>query len=168
MKLNVAKCEVMTLSKGQGSVDSEDPECTVGGQTMQLYTDAGKCLGYWWQRDLLASCSVRENINKARRAFFHYGSISAFQGYLSPLSSKSVIETCMMPVLLFGCQNWILTENLIDELQRFQVDIAKRILKWPKHHSNTVAVITIGLQTVKSRILKGSLVLLQRVLELKW
>ena len=37
--------------------------------------DAGKCLGYWWKGDLSASRSVEENIQKARRAFFQYGSI---------------------------------------------------------------------------------------------
>ena len=36
------KCEVVTLSKGQGS---EDPECTVGGQTVP-HKNAGTCLGY--------------------------------------------------------------------------------------------------------------------------
>ena len=40
--------------------------------------DVGKCLGYWWKGDLLATRSVDENIKKARRAFFHYGSIGVF------------------------------------------------------------------------------------------
>ena len=33
--------------------------------------DMGKCLGYWWKGDLLATRAVEENIMKARRAFFH-------------------------------------------------------------------------------------------------
>ena len=36
---------------------------------------AGKCLGYWWLRELTASKSVDENIKKARRTFFHYGTL---------------------------------------------------------------------------------------------
>ena len=55
--------------------------------------EAGKCLGYWWERDLLATCAV-ENIRNAQRAFFHYGSIGVFQVDLSPLSCRSVLETC--------------------------------------------------------------------------
>ena len=54
----------------------------------------GKRLGYWWRGDLLASHAVEENIQKARRAFFHFGSIGAFQGDLGPLSTRSVVETC--------------------------------------------------------------------------
>ena len=50
--------------------------------------------GYWWRRDLFASCAVEENIQKARKAFFHFGSIGAFQDDLSPLSTRSVVETC--------------------------------------------------------------------------
>jgi len=39
-----------------------------------------KCLGYWWEGNLLANGSVEKNIEKARGYFFHYGSIGAFQG----------------------------------------------------------------------------------------
>ena len=35
----------------------------------------GICLGYWWRGDLLASRAVEENIQKARKSFFHFGRI---------------------------------------------------------------------------------------------
>ena len=57
--------------------------------------DVGRCLGNWWKGDLLATKSVDENILKARGAFFHYGSIGTFQAF--PLSSKSVLDCCVMP-----------------------------------------------------------------------
>ena len=56
------------------------------------------------------------NIQKARRAFFHYGSIGVFQGDISPLSSREVIESCVMPVLLYGSENWILMDDLLRRL----------------------------------------------------
>jgi len=46
-----------------------------------------------------------------------------------------------MPVLLFGCENWVMTNAMTEELKSFQGELAKRILKWPKHCSNTAAVI---------------------------
>ena len=67
--------------------------------------DIGKCLGYWWRRDLSACTSIDENIRNAHCAFFHFGSISVFQGDVSPLSSRVVLESYVMPVLLFGCEN---------------------------------------------------------------
>ena len=78
--------------------------CKVEGTVMPA-GDVGKCLGYWWKGDLFATKSVDENIKKARRCFFHYGSIGAFQGDICPLSSRSILESCVMPVLLYGCEN---------------------------------------------------------------
>ena len=38
--------------------------------------------------------------------------IGVFQCDVSPLSSRAVLESCVMLILLFGCENWILTETL--------------------------------------------------------
>lgn len=79
-----------------------------------------------------ASRSVEENIQKACRAFFHFGSIGIFQGDISPPSSREVIDSCVIPVLLYGSENWILTEALIKRLESFQGEMAKRCrqFKW--------------------------------------
>ena len=82
--------------------------------------DNVKCLGYWWGHDLLATRAVEENIMRAHSAFFYYGSIGTFQGDLSPLSSKSVYEVCVLPILLYGFENRILMQTLVDRLEVFQ------------------------------------------------
>ena len=46
-----------------------------------------------------------------------------------------MIESCVMLVLLYGLENWILTEALLKKLEAFQGELVKRVLKWPKHHS---------------------------------
>ena len=121
-------------------------------------------MGYWWKGDLLAARAVEENIKKARRAFFHYGSIGAFQGDLGPLSCRSVLETCVMPVLLYGCENWIVTDGLVEKLEKFQAELAKRILKWPRHFSNTATITAVELRTMRCRVLERKLGFLQRVM----
>jgi hypothetical protein len=37
--------------------------------------------------------------------------VSLFPLYLSgrPLSSRSILDVCVMPVLMYGCKNWLLT-----------------------------------------------------------
>ena len=69
-----------------------------------------------------------------------------------------------MPVLLYGCENWILNAESKKMVESFQGELAKRILKWPKHFSNTAATIAIGLQSVESIILERKLSYLQYVL----
>ena len=144
---------MVTFSAGSRAVI---PHCEVDGAVLPA-GDTAKCLGYWWRCDLLATRSVGENVVRARRAFFHYGSIGAFQGDLSPLSSRSVYEVCVLPILLYGCENWVMTQALVERLESFQGELAKRILKWPKHHSNTAACVTVGLQSVRSRVLERKL-----------
>ena len=53
-------------------------------------------------------CQVEQvNIKKAR-SFFMFGSIGVYQGDFSPLSAQSVVEVCVMLVLMYGSENWIL------------------------------------------------------------
>ena len=79
LKLNVSKCEIVVfLTQSSTTL----PVCEVNGSVMPA-GGVGKCLGYWWKGDLSASRSVEENIQKVRRAFFHYGSIGVFQGDIS-------------------------------------------------------------------------------------
>ena len=63
----------------------------------------------------------------------------------------------MVPIL-YGSENWIMTESLMKKLESFQGELAKRILKWPKYHSNTIA---LELPTI---ILLRKLAFLQRLL----
>ena len=106
--------------------------------------DEAKCLGYIWRRNLSAGRMINEHIHKARQAFFQFGSISAFQGNLSPINSSSITECCVYPVLLYGMENWILCKESLSKLERFQGEMAKRILKLPKWQLNTAAKICLG------------------------
>jgi len=88
---------------------------------------------------------------------FLYEHIGAFQGDLNPLSTGSIIETCTLPVLLSGCENWILSNKCHEDLELFIGELAKRTLKWPKHFSNTEALVTLDLHSAKSCLLQRKL-----------
>ena len=62
-----------------------------------------------------------------------------------------------MPVLLYGLENWILTEALMKKLEAFQGELVKRVFKWPKHLSNTAAIATLDVSTMKCRVLARKL-----------
>ena len=63
----------------------------------------------------------------------------------------------------YRCENWILTEPLCQKLESPQSELVKRMLKWPKHLSNTVALATLDVPTVRSRVLQRKLSFLHRV-----
>ena len=63
-----------------------------------------------------------------------------------------IIETCTLLVLLFGCENWILSGKCYSELESFKGEIAKRALKWPKHFSNTATLVTLDMPTTRCHI----------------
>ena len=53
---------------------------------------------------------------------------------------------------IYGCENWIVTEGILQQLQLEAAlgELAKRALRWPKHHSNLAAVTTLEMESVKS------------------
>ena len=102
------KCEIVSFSRTRAVVPSI--VCEVDSQVLPS-SSTGKCLGYWWSGDLGAGRAVEENITKARRAFFQLGSLmGVFHGDLSPLSTRYVIKTCVLSVLLYGSENWVLSD----------------------------------------------------------
>ena len=75
-------------------------------------------IGHSWR--FLALHALEANIQNARRPFLHFGSIGTFPGDLSHLSTRLVVETCVVPVLIYGCENWILTERILEHLELVQ------------------------------------------------
>ena len=100
-----------------------------------------KCLGYIWKGSFSSKPMIESNISKARKAFFSYGSIGAFQGDLSPLSCRSVVETCICPILFYGSENWFLNDAVLNLLHSLLGELSKRILRLPKWYLNTAAMV---------------------------
>ena len=90
--------------------------------------------------------------------------MGAFQGDLNPLLSKSISESCVIPILLFGCENWILSETCLHTLEAFLGELAKRALKWPQHFSNTSAILALEMETIRSRLICRKLSFFKRLL----
>ena len=147
LRLNPSKCEIVAFKKAKEPADTGEvrvDECCF------LVRETATCLGYQWKYDLSSSHAIQIRVQKARRAFFQYGSIYVFQGKLSPLSCSSIVETCFLPILFYGVENWVMSPESIQMLESFQGEIAKRILQLPKWYSNTAAIIALGWNTLHS------------------
>ncbi len=159
LKLNTSKLEVLKISH-----QFSGPETLHIGDLPISTTPAAKCLGVWWQHNLSASRAVQENISKARRAFFALGSLGAFQGDLNPLSSRSIFETSVIPILLYGCETWLLDSSSSSKLEKFQSEIGRRILHLPKNHSGKVVRLGLHWPSMSTRILIRKLTFLAKLL----
>ena len=160
LKLNPSKCEIVAFKKAKEPADTGEvgiDECSFPVR------ETATCLGYQWKYDLSALHAIQIRVQKARRAFFQYGSIYAFQGKLSPLSCSSIVEMCILPILFYGVENWVMSPESIQILESFQGEIAKRILRLPKWYSNTAAIIALGWNTLHSVCTTRNLKFLHRV-----
>ena len=125
-----------------------------------------KCLGYRWMGNLSSSSAIQERIQKSRRAFFEFGSVFAFQGNLSPLSSLplSIYQHCVLSILLYGVENWIFfSAESLQRLESFQGEVVKRILKLPCWYSNTAACVALDIKSMHSVCTVRKLRFLHRV-----
>jgi exonuclease III len=158
LQLNTSKTEVLKISN------------TFSSETIQLPTTSintvsnARCLGVRFHHDLSATLSVKENICKARKAFFAFGKIGAFQGSLNPLSSSSIYETCVISVLLYGCETWVLDYSSLRLLNKFQNDIGRHILKLPRNFSGSAVKLILEWPSIPVRILLRKLNFLAKLL----
>ena len=162
LTLNPTKCEVVLISPSKPATTA--PIATLEGSGLVPQLNA-KYLGYWWCWDLSATKAVDEAIKKARRAFFAFGTIGAFQGQLNPISGRSIYETCFIPTLLFGCENWVLTDSMLHQLESFQGEIGRRILQLSTQHSTLSTRLGLRLPSITARILIPKLSLLTKLSE---
>ena len=145
--LNIDKCEA-TISP---SLPADSTHIQAGDVSFPL-TNSAKCLGALWTPNLSCSRWIEDNIKKARRAMFAQGS-GVFHGTLNPLSSKSIIEDCVLPCLLYGAESWLLNPTLMQTRESFQAELAKRILWLPRCISNNTALIALQCPSMRARIL---------------
>ena len=125
LKLNESKCEVVVCGKS-----TLPPLTSSNSKCLNVYSfpvkHSEKCLGYMWNQNVSSTGMIEERILKARGAFFQFGSISAFQGDLSPTSISSIVECCVYPVLLYGVENWIMSQTALYKLENFQGEIKQK------------------------------------------
>ena len=136
----------------------------LAGQSIATQPTA-KCLGYWWHTNFSPVKSIQENICKAHRAYFALGSIGAYQGLLNPLSGRSLFTTFVLPILLYGSDNWILTEQLLMTLEKFQAEIGRRILRLSKSHSDVSVLIGLHWPRIRVYVLLRKLAFLVKLLQ---
>ena len=96
---------------------------------------------------------------------FAYGSISVYQSAIFLLSCRSLVETCVVPILLYGCENWSLCDSSLKTLNSFLGELSKRVLRLPKWCSNTASMIVMDCLSAEARCLTRKLCFLRWITE---
>ena len=125
----------------------------------------------------LQSLSMGASVNNMYAGgFLHADDIRTLASTLSTLEAQistvkkftednfSIVETCILPILLYGVENWVLSPESIRMLESFQGEIAKRILQLPKWYSNTAAIVALGQNSLHSVCTIRKLRFLNRVM----
>ena len=136
------------------------PQLSLDGAIIPC-NDGAKCLGYVWSSTLSSKPMIEHNVTKARKSFFAYDSIGVYQGAISPLSCRSLVETCVMPILLYVCENWPLCYSSLKILNSFLGELCKRVLRLPKWYSNTAPMIVMDCLSAEARCLTRKLCFLR-------
>ena len=110
-----------------------------------------KCLGVWWDSAPSSKKSVTGRIHEARAAFFSHGQ---FHGLLNP---SSIVECCVLPVLMYGSESWVLNTALLGTLESFQAELGKHILKLLKFALNNIPLLVLNWPSMCARILCSKL-----------
>ena len=76
-----------------------------------------------------------------------------------------MFEVFVIPILLYGCETWILTPALQSKLEKLQSEIGKRILKLGKFHADLAPTIGLHLPSIKAHIAIGKLRFLAKLLK---
>ena len=155
LKLSSEKCGIVIAGR-----DGMDPPPSVADLPV---VESVKCLGVWWCSNSTSRKSVEERICKARRAFFVNGDLGAFHGLLNPLSSRSLVESSVLPVLMYGAEAWCINASLLLKLESFQSEIGKKILRLPKFTANQVPLLALNWPTMRCRCLCTKLSFLHKI-----
>ena len=155
LKLSGEKCGIVIAGR-----DRVDPPPSVAGLPV---VESVKCLGVWWCSNSSSWKSVKEHICKARRAFFANGDLGTFHGLLNPLSSRSLVESCVLPILMYGAEAWCINASLLSKLESFQSEIGKKILRLSKFAANHIPLLALNWPTMRCRCLCAKLSFLHKI-----
>ena len=88
--------------------------------------------------------------------------MGVFHGVLNPLSSKSIVECCVMPVLMYGSESWVLNSSLLSKLESFQSELRKRISKY-SITTNNIPLLALRWPSMCARLLCNKLSFLHHI-----
>jgi hypothetical protein len=127
-KLNIHSQECgldMNFEKTCAMTNGEEKNICIQNTNIN-YVPEYKYLGQIISLDGRYVDEVDRRIKKAWNAYWAHKYI--FKSKLDIKLKKTAIDTVVTPTLLYGCQTWAITKNIIDRIQKFQRAVERSLL----------------------------------------
>ena len=151
MKINTEKTEVMIMNNW----DNEKAEIKLNGVTLKQ-VEKFKYLGSWITSEGSCSTDIKCRIAEARNAFREMRSI--LTNLKMPFKLRYRILNCyVIPILMYGCENWILMKSDIKKLEAAEMWFLRRMQKisWKEMKSNEeILKDTIGSRKLLAKMMQ--------------
>jgi endonuclease/exonuclease/phosphatase family metal-dependent hydrolase len=130
LKINVSKTKEMRVNP-----ETSRP-MTLNGQPVERVSEF-LYLGSVMAEDGGAVKDVYTRIKKARGAFIQLNRIWSSTVY-SNMTKMNIFKACVVSVLLYGCETWLVTEHIKNKIQVFVNRCLRRIFRifWPRKMRN--------------------------------
>ena len=112
------------------------------------------------------NCIVRteDKISKGRRSLNAAPALGIRKGGLT-IYSCNIIYWCMIvPIITYGCELWILKQNDIESLDKFQRYAGRRIQRFPPHSPNEASFRGLGGCTLRILYMEKKLIFIRTIL----
>ena len=104
------------------------PECEVEGSIYYIQWVQGKYLTHWWRGELIASWP-HVLLKRTFRRLYSSLALGLFKVIFGSLSTRLIL---VVTVLVYGCEDWIVTDRILEQLEACLEEWA---LRWPIQYS---------------------------------
>ena len=73
-------------------------------------------------------------------------------------------EVCVLPICLYGCEYWLLTNPLLALLKNFQAEMGRKLLNLPNHCAYLCPLVAFRWPSMRLRIFRRKLGFLRRLM----
>mgnify|MGYP003530554694 FL=1 len=139
LKINIKKTKIMNLN-GDSKIQTAGCEMMSGIEWVTEFCYLGSIISSYGT----CEADIRERIRKG------YGKLRTLMPILkcpklTIRSKRKLIESCILPVVYYGCENWRTTDTLVKKLQSLHNHGTRLVLGIRKDQKIRMDTITIGL-----------------------
>ena len=152
-QLNALKSAVLVFGESASSRTRNRAQRTwhIGSETIQE-RDSYHHLGVLRSVSPSSNTRTSERCSSCRSAFYSLNALGSRAGCLHPLTSLRLYKAYCIPILLYGCELWSLTQSELTLLERIHRKILRTISGMPVRCKSIALHQSLGFSSIRSLI----------------